>query len=74
MQKELLQLQQMIVELRMKKDLNEIKGRFQLKRKLIPLGGKLVESGLKNYLSRGVLNKVVSRVGRLLKSKSLNRQ
>ena len=46
LQKEILEVQRLIAELRMKKEFQELRGRFSVTRNLLPSVGGLVRAGL----------------------------
>jgi hypothetical protein len=69
MQKELLQLQEMITELRMKKDVETIRKRFRLKDNIVPFATTLIKNGLKNNLIRGGVQFATDKIGSVLKKR-----
>jgi hypothetical protein len=74
MQKELLQLQQMITELRIKKEVTTIKKRFRPSANLVPIATTIWRNGLKNNLERGVLGTVMKQVGKFIKKSKKRRK
>jgi hypothetical protein len=74
MQKELLQLQQMITELRIKKDVVTLRKRFRPSANLVPIATTIWNHGIKNNLTRGVLGTMVNQVGKFVKKKRKRRK
>ena len=69
MQRELLELQQMISELRVKKDVDSIRQRFRLKNNIVPFAATLVKNGIKNNVVRGVFQMASDNLGKIIKQK-----
>ena len=62
--KELLQLQQMITELRMKKEIHELKGRFSLKQILLPSVKRLMMAGVNSGVGKQFLFSTAAKIAK----------
>lgn len=62
MQKELLQLQRMIGELRMKKDVHELRSRFQLSKNLVPSIAPMIKNGLTGAVGNSIVGLVATKL------------
>jgi hypothetical protein len=75
LQKEILEVQRLIAELRIKKEFQELRGRFSITRNLLPSVGGLVKAGLTTAVGKQLFystaTKLVKRIFRK-KKRSMN--
>jgi len=62
LQKELLHLQQMIAELRMKQEIHELKGRFSIRKNLLPAMNGIFMAGVNSGIGKQLLFSTASKV------------